>query len=74
MKLLDRIFDKLNVDIKQFFTGMLVYLAYFTAIAIAMLVSGTWEFDIVLALFYGTGLIISIVFNLLNPNHKKYED
>jgi len=70
-KLLNKIFDKLNVDPKEFLTGMLVFLAYFTIIAIVMIITGYWKFDIVLLYFYGGGVIVSAFFNLINPNNRK---
>lgn len=48
---------------KEFITSMLIFLAFFTILAIIMLVTGTWGFGIELILFYGAGLIISGVIN-----------
>jgi len=70
-KLINFLFDKLNVDPKEFTTGMLVYLAFFTVLAIIFVATGTWGFGIELILFYGGGLIASIFFNLMNPNNRK---
>jgi uncharacterized membrane protein len=63
--------DNLNVDWKEFTIGMIVFLVFFTAIAIGMLVSDTWKFDMVLVYFYGGGFVISAFFNLINPNNQK---
>ena len=67
--------DNYNIDWKEFSIGMTIFFVFFTAIAIGMLVSGIWEFDNVLFLFYGSGLVISAFFNFMNPNNqKKYEN
>jgi len=70
-KLFNKLFDKLNVDPKEFLTGMLIFLAFFTILAIVFLATGTWGFGYELILFYGGGMIISVFFNLMNPNNRK---
>lgn len=60
-----------TVDWREFKIGMIVYLSFFTLIAIGMLVTKTWGFDMVLVYFYGGGFIISTIFNLINPNNHK---
>jgi hypothetical protein len=60
-----------TVDWKEFKIGMIVFLGFFTLIAIGMLVTKTWEFDMVLVYFFGGGFIVSIFFNLMNPNNQK---
>ena len=63
--------NNFDVDWKEFSIGMIIFFIFFTAIAIGMLVTNTWKFDIVLVYFYGGGLIISAFFNFINPNNQK---
>jgi hypothetical protein len=62
-----RLFEYLNtkINIKDFLISMLIFLSYFTLIAIIMLITGVWVFDMVLVYFYAGGLIISGIINIV---------
>lgn len=72
-KFIDKVVEPFQtVDWKEFKIGMVVYLAYFTIVAIILLLSETWVFDMIILYYYIGGFIVSIIFNLINPNnHKK---
>ena len=64
MKKLKQFFNE--IDWKDLVINMLVFLGFFTLIAIGMLVTGTWSiFSKPMYLFYGIGIIISFIINLL---------
>lgn len=76
MKLFKRFKQKLTepfatVDWREFKIGIIVYLCFFTLIAVAFVLSDMWGFGIELILFYVGGFFVSIVFNLINPNNHK---
>lgn len=70
-RFLQNLKNNFNVDWKEFWIGMLVYLSFWTLLAIAFLVTKTWQFDIVLVYYYVGGFLVSVIFNLLNPNNQK---
>lgn len=57
-------FFKNDFNHKEFWIEMLIFLSYFTFIAIILLVSKTWGFGKELLLFYAGGFFVSAIINL----------
>jgi hypothetical protein len=72
--LLTKLFAKIGVDFKEYATGMIIFLVYFTIIAIVLIAAGTWVFDKIILYYYVVGFFISSVFNMVNPNNRIKND